>query len=96
MCESLHVAVKMYITTVFLHLYLLFYYRGSLQLMQYALWYTQVRFDRELNLSSHVTSSVTWPFTCPWPVSYRCPLVLTLYLQGILRYFVFGSRFWPF
>jgi len=39
MCESLHVAVKMYVTYSFLHFYLLFYYRRSLQLMQYALWY---------------------------------------------------------
>ena len=51
MCESLHVAVKMYINYSFLHLYLVFYYRRSLQLMQYALWYTEVRFDPDLNLS---------------------------------------------
>ena len=50
MCESLHAAVKMYINYSFLHLYLLFYYRRSLQLMPYA-WYTQVRFDHDLNLS---------------------------------------------
>jgi len=38
MCELLHVAVKMYYKLqFFLHLYLLFYYRRSLQLMQYAL-----------------------------------------------------------
>jgi len=39
MCESLHVAVRMYINYNFLRLYLLFYHRRSLQLMQYALWY---------------------------------------------------------
>ena len=70
-CESLHVAVKT--INVFLHLYFLFYYCRSLQYMQYALWYTQVRFDRDLDLSR---SSVTWPFACqcPWSISYRCSI----------------------
>jgi len=67
-CESLHVAVKMYINYSFLHLYLLFYYRRSLQLMQYALWYTEVCFDRDLDLSRprDVIGHVTIRFPTPY------------------------------
>ena len=44
-------------------------------------------------------SSVTWPFNWPWPFLIRAPLVLTLYLQAISRYWgsnVSESRAWPF
>jgi len=63
-----------------------FYYRRSLQLMQYALWYTQVCFDRDLEFSRSrdAIGHVTIRFSTPHFLG--APLVLTLYLRGILRY----------
>ena len=58
-CESLHVAVKMYINYSFLHLYLLFYYRRSLQLMHMHCDTLKCALIATLTFLGHVTSSVT-------------------------------------